>query len=122
VNMSKTAKQIIGEIQSFSIPRAKVNSAQLGQLASAIETVLRDNVRIAQHADREAMRKGIQALVAGLDELKSSNQLNPSVALAMVSRWCDWDDPYAPTDAARVEIPVLLRELVLRKGQLEMEL
>jgi len=122
--MPKNAKQIIDEIgkSAFAIPHAKVNSAQLGQLAAAIETVLRDDVGIAQHADREAMRKGIQALVAGLDELKSSKQLTPNIAMAMISRWCDWDDPYVPTDAAREEIPILLRELALRKGQMEMEL
>jgi hypothetical protein len=121
--MPRDARQIIDEIgkSALTIQHAKVSGAQLGQLAAAIEAVLRDDVGIAKHADREAIRKGIQALAAGLDKLESSKQLAPNITIAMISRWCDWNDPYVPTDAARVEIPILLRELALRKVQMEME-
>lgn len=116
-----TAQDIITQITTIA---SKANAdhttpdAQLGQLAAVMQEVLRD-CGLVKTNDLIAFRKGIQGLVAGVT-IKSSKNLPYGFVIAMVSRWCDEMDPYTPTDAARQEIPILMRELAIRNGQQEL--
>jgi hypothetical protein len=122
-----TADQIIKELNALAEkitkanPQAVVSHAQLGQLAAVVDAQL-EAAGLAQWRVRRKFRLGIFGMVFDESALTSSKDLSFGEAVAMCSRWCDGRNPYEPTPECVKEIPILLRELALRSGQMEMGL
>lgn len=117
-----TANEIIESIQDLAAKdEAKnVSPSQLSQLAAVMSVALK-SVGIVDSKPQRFMRLALLGLVAG-NELKSSKELAPATAIALISRWSDIDNPFTPTAECLSDIPVLVRELALKNGQAEMPL
>lgn len=109
-----TAQEIIESIQDLAAKdEAKnVSPSQLSQLAAVMGQALKA-IGVVDSKPQRFMRVAILGLIADR-EIKSSKELSPSTAIALISRWTQMDNPFQPTAECLSDIPVLVTELAAK--------